>query len=99
MSTVFFCNNVIDMERKFCGGFRKATILAMSLRTADDLCLQCAVRTCHQLSRLVLFAKIAVPWTSLTPAGARYACNVQAPRLVPVRDRQFSLFPSVGSSV
>ena len=96
---MFFGDNVIDMKQKFCGGFRKVTMLAAPLRTADDLCFQCAVRAGHELSRCVCFAKIAVLWTSLTPAGARCACNVQALQLARVKDRLLSLFPSVEPSV
>ena len=48
----FFGDNVVAMERKFCGAFWKVTILATSLRTADDFCFQCAVWTCHRLKLL-----------------------------------------------
>jgi len=49
ISTVLFGNNVVDVEWKFCGGFREMTILATSLRTADDFCFQCAVWTGHEV--------------------------------------------------
>jgi hypothetical protein len=44
---MFFSDDVIDMERKFCRGFRKVTILAASLCTANDFGFQRAVWTWH----------------------------------------------------
>ena len=44
---MLFRNDVIDMEREFCGGFWKVAILATSLRTANDFYFQCAVWTGH----------------------------------------------------
>jgi hypothetical protein len=47
LTAMFFSDDVIDVERKFCCGFRKVTIFTASLRTADDFELQRAVWTGH----------------------------------------------------
>jgi hypothetical protein len=44
---MFLGDNVVDVKRKFRGGFRKVAVFAKTLRPSNDFCFERAVRTGH----------------------------------------------------